>query len=193
MSDGITDSRRDQKRGERYEDFLEVLADFLLEQPSQEGYKLLERAAASVDGVPRGLMSGRTSLSAGLAVMVNELRIGNEKTWAKLLLSAAGGYPTKTFKRLKEISPFRDRILISVDYGLGFVHIGGELESFLANFIGNVNGLKTYNADSYLVAIGKIDRGVLENAKLVWLGCGISGIKGPRSAKESSYQISDDD
>lgn len=186
MSDGISDSYRDQERGERYEYFLKVLAEFL-EKSDAPSCPALEAAAKDLDRVPRGLITGRTNISAGLSVMVKKLREGDERTWGGLLLSAVSNYPRDVFNRLKAISPFKDKVLISVDYGCGFVTLEGEFESFLAEFIAKDNGLKVYDADDYLVAV---DKDVLKNAKLVWLRCGIGGVKGPRKANEPSSNFS---
>ncbi len=190
MSDGITDSYRDQRRGECYGDFLKVLANFLEKPSTAEGCQAVKQAAERVDGVPRGLISGRTSLSGGLSVMVEKLREGDEKTWGTLLLSAVGSYPTAVFKKFKSISPFKGKVLISVDYGFGFVNIGGEFEHFLDHFIAGINGFKIYDADHYIVALDEYS--FKKGAELVWRSCGVSGVKGPRKATDPSSHDSSD-
>jgi|SRR3989344_5736891 len=179
MSDGITDSYRDQKRGERYDKFLKLLADYL-ENKTPGNLQTLKLVAESVDGVPRGLMTGKTRLAQDLDSMLVGLQENDQRTWGELLLTAIGRYPDQVYGRLKKLSPFASKILISVDYGLGFVTFGGELESILADAIGGKENLKIYDTDKYLVAIPE---SALTKAKVIWLRCGIHGVKEPRKAR----------
>lgn len=180
MSDGITDSYRDQRRAECYEEFLSCLADHL-EQPSDEKASLLLKAASETDQVPRGLMSGQTNLSIGLSGLLEKLLARDEKIWGNLLMSAYGGYPDKSFYRLKKISPFEDKVLLKVEYGIGFVSLHGDFQNFLDRFVGKEKNLKIYDGDSYLVTIPEE---ALSGAGVTWLNSGISGVKGPRKARE---------
>jgi len=180
MSDGITDSYRDQRRAECFEDFLSCLADHL-EQSSDEKISRLLKAASETDQVPRGLMSGRTNLSEGLSGLLEKLLAGDEQTWGNLLMTAHGGYPDKSFYRLKKVSPFKDKILLKMDYGIGFVSLHGDFQNFLDKFVGSEKNLKIYDGDSYLVTISKE---AFNGAGVVWLKSGISGVKGPRKARE---------
>ena len=181
MSDGITDSYRDQRRCECYDDFLESLADYL-ENKTDENLKELKSATKSVDDVPLGLMTGSTKLVQGLDKMLAQLLAQDKRTWGALLLTVVGSYPNNTFIKLKAMSPFAGQVLISVEYGIGFVHLGGELESFLGNIIANQKNLKTYDADKYLV---NIQESALAKAKVTWLGCGYYQIKEPRKARQN--------
>lgn len=176
MSDGITDSYRDQERGERYEAFLKNLEMYLREQ-TEESLNLLKRAADRLNGVPRGLMSGQTNLAQGLDAMLAKLLAQDKRTWGLLLSTAVDAYPRTVYTKLKQRSPFANQTLISVNYGMGFANIGGEIQRLLDNIIGSHNDLKIYDADRYLVAI---PTDILKTADVTWLKCGIYGVKEPR-------------
>ena len=180
MSDGITDSYRDQRRGECYDEFLESLAGYL-ENKTQENLRVLRMAAESVDGVPRGLMTGQTNLAQGLDQVIGRLAENDQRTWGELLLIAVDRYHKDTYKRLKKLSPFTGKILIGVDYGCGFVTLKGETQQALDQIIGGRDNLKTYDTDKYLVVLPE---SVLAKAKVVWLRCGYLGIKEPRKARQ---------
>ena len=179
MSDGITDSYRDQRRADRYGDFLKAVARFI-ENQTPDNLKLLTGAAEAVDDVPRGLMSGTTNLAKGLQSLIDGL-VGNDpKVWGNLLLTAAEDPRDKTYKKLKALSPFAGKILIQVDYGIGFVTLRGEIQSVLDQIICNGSNLKVYDADDYLVAIPEF---AFVNAQVTWLRCGYYQIKEPRKAR----------
>lgn len=181
MSDGITDSYRDERRAKRYEDFLDVLALYI-ENQTPENFNELKSAAKAVDDVPRGLISGPTKLAEGLDDMVGKLIERDKKTWGKLLLGSMGLYPKNTYKKLKNLSPFAGQLLIGVDYGLRFVTLDGEeLQEFLDHLIGNRKNLKIYDADKYLVTLPE---SIIERAEVTWLRCGIYGIKEPRKNRK---------
>lgn len=179
MSDGITDSYRDQERAERYRDFLKAVVKFI-ENQTPENLTLLTRAAEAVDGVPRGLLSGTTKLAKGLQALIDGLIVKDPKVWGNLLLTAVGDLPDKTYKKLKALSPFAGKVLIGVDYGIGFVHLNGEIQSVLDQIICNRENLKVYDADHYIVAIPE---SALADAQVTWLRCGIYQVKEPRKAR----------
>lgn len=180
MSDALTDIARDTRRAEVFGKYLEAVKEYLL-GPSQETFKNAVEAAQVVDGVPRGYWGGKTSLSKDIEKRLRSLKRGNKKEWARFLLSMIGGnMPHPLFKKLKAISPFKDKCLIHVNYGCGFVHFGGEIESFFAKIIQEHAGWKTYDADGYFVALPMPE--INEDTEVVWLRCGILGIKGPRES-----------
>ncbi|MDP3730931.1 MAG: hypothetical protein Q8R34_00290 [bacterium] len=180
MSDGITDSYRDQRRAEAYEEFLCRLADYI-ENPIEENLTVLKSAGEQTDGVPRGLVSGRTDISSGIEDLLKALFENDERIWGKLLLNAHGGYPEEGFRKLKRLSPFKDKIIVEVDYGIGFVSLSGEFQNLIDKVIGGAHNMKTYDGDSYMLAI---PNDVLKDANVVWLKCGIGGVKGSRKARE---------
>ena len=179
MSDGITDSYRDQEREERYGDFLVSLANYL-ENKTPKILRALNAAASAVDDMPRGLMIGQTNLAQDLDLMTTRLIENDQRTWGQLLSTALGRYPGKVYKRLKKLSPFAGKILIEVDYGCGFVNLRGEIRPALDQIIQNVSNLKIYDADKYIVAIPE---SALAQAKVTWLHCGYFAIKEPRKAR----------
>lgn len=180
MSDGITDSYRDQRRTEYYEAFLKLLAVYL-EQQTDENLRKLKSAAGSVDDVPRGLITGQTDLVKCLDDMLAELLATNKRRWALLLLTAINMYPQATYLRLKAMSPFAGKILIQVDYGMNFVTIRGELQYFLDRIIQRERNMKIYEGDDYLVTFPE---SAMDNVEVEWLRCGIYGVKGPREARK---------
>lgn len=180
MSDGITDSYRDQRRAECYDDFLKILVSYL-ENQTEENFKRLKSTAESVDGVPRGLMTGQTSFAKGLDQVVARLIENDPRIWGRLLLTAVNSYPNKVYKRLKKLSPFAGKILIEVDYGIGFVNLRGEIQPVLDQIIGTRDNLKVYDADRYLVIIPE---SALAEAEVNWLRCGYYQIKEPRKARQ---------
>lgn len=180
MSDGITDSYRDQSRAEEYEKFLGRLADYL-ENPNEEKLAVLKLAGEQTDRIPRGLMSGQTDISSRMENLLAKLFENDERVWGKLLLNAHGDFPEKSFYRLKKLSPFRDQILLEVDYGIGFVTLRGDFQELIDKTINTAHNMKIYDGDKYLVVI---PADVLKEAKVVWMECGISGVKAPRKARE---------
>ncbi|MEK7151092.1 MAG: hypothetical protein AAB784_00045 [Patescibacteria group bacterium] len=179
MSDGITDSYRDTRRGELYDDFLLALADYLAKK-TEANLTLLKKTANLVDDVPRGLMSGRTNLAQGLDDMLNKLLAQDKRTWGKLLGTALNTYPTKVYKRLKCMSPFDGQVLIAVDYGIGFVNLHGDIQNFLDHYIQRDKNMKIYDADKYIVAIPE---SALTQSDVTWLHCGYFGVKEPRKQR----------
>ena len=181
MSDGITDSYRDQRRAECFANFLLRLVVFLEDGSSSvEKLELLKQAASQTDDVPRGLMSGQTSLSEGLNTLIANLQKKDERTWGNLLMTAHGDLPDISFYRLKKLSPFKDKILLQVDYGCGFVTLRGDFQNFIDNLIRFDKNLKVYDADTYLITLPKE---TMNEVTVVWLKCGISGVRGPRKAR----------
>jgi hypothetical protein len=179
MSDGITDSYRDQRRAEDYEYFLDCLVGYL-EKQIGENLVAVKKAAAATDAVPRGLMSGRTNLSDGLDGLLEKLLEKDERMRGKLLFSAHNIYPPTAFEKLKGLSPFKNRLLVWVDYGIGFVNLRGELQGLIDKAIARGRNMKIYDADKYLLTLPE---SVLNRTEVIWLDCGYLGIKEPRKAR----------
>lgn len=185
MSDALTDIARDTRRAEVFGEYLEAVKAYLLDS-SQETFKNAVEAAQVVDGVPRGYWGGRTSLSKDIEKRLRSLKRGNKQEWARFL-SLVMRYDISyrhLFEEFKAISPFKDKLLVHVDYGCGFVHFGGEIEAFFAKIIREHAGWKTYDADDYFVALPMPE--INEDTEVIWLHCGILGVKGPREVVKKS-------
>lgn len=173
----MTDIARDERRGRLFNDYLEALRTFLLD-PNEENKAVVINSAANVDGVPRGFFGGRTSLARDVEDKIELLKNGDKQTWSKFLFSLKDG---PEFKVFKAISPFAGKMIIAVDYGCGFVHCYGDVQGLIDSLIRRDKGWTTYDADDYLVVLDQPD---LSNAEVHWVGCGISGVKGPREIKK---------
>ncbi|MBI4160486.1 MAG: hypothetical protein HY506_01100 [Candidatus Yanofskybacteria bacterium] len=178
MSDGITDSNRDARRGELYDQFLRALANYIKDK-TEENLDNLRQAAESVDDVPRGLMSERTDLASGLNKILAALISNDKKVWGSLLLIAAGRNESE-YRRLKKLSPFADDIIVGVDYGMGFVNLRGDVQHFIDDIISRDKNMKIYDADRYLLAIPKSS---FSGVEVVWLRCDKYGVKESRKAR----------
>lgn len=173
MSDALSDIARDERRSSRAADYLRSLLEFL-QEPSDERRGIVVAMAANVDRVPRGYNGSKTNWSKDLSQRLDLLVAGDKNAWAKFLFSLSEQHIVNLFKA---ISPFAGKMLISVDYGCGFVHIGGDIQPFLDRLIGWDNNCKTYDADKYMVIMNQPD---LSDAEVHWLACGIVGVDGPR-------------
>ena len=173
MGSGVSDLAGDQERGRKHHHFLKVLADYL-ESPEDNLLANLEKAAEDTDSVIRGLYSRPTSLVRGLQETVQELRAGDKRKWASLLTSI--DQTTSAYEKLKRLSPFKDMILLVVDYGRGFVTMRSEDVHRLIR----EGDYLTFDSDSYLVAF---PRGIRDKIDVVWTGCGIRGQDGPRNSE----------
>ena len=173
MSDAFTDIARDGTRAGRYLGYLAQVVEYL-KNPTVANRRKVESAANQTDSVARGYSSGQTNLSSELGKRLENLRKGNKTTWARLLW---GVEPCqRLYDELLEISPFKGKVLLKIDYGMGFVNVkkGG-----LDEVIEGAN-LKAGDCDDYLLAIPKE---ALKAIDITWVGCGISGVKGPRDSK----------
>lgn len=125
-----------------------------------------------------GYFSGPINFSENLEKKLARLRNQDKEEWAKLL---GGHIGSPYFSELKKLSPFAGKILIYVDYGMGFVEIFGDMENWVNALIRGKKNWKTHDCDDYLVALPKPDE---KDAEVFWLRCGISGVNGPRSNKD---------
>lgn len=184
MSDGMSDIARDEERGELFQFYLLKVKKYVL-NPDLNTFKAVVEAAEETDSVGRGYWGGRSNLKCNIENHLNGL-VSEDKTiketeWAKLLGLAIR---TPQFQMLKALSPFTDNMIVSVDYGMGFVHIEGfEFFKHLISKAIKNQGMKTYDCDDYLVIMPPIEIKP-EEIKAVWLRCGISGVNGPRKPDE---------
>ncbi len=184
MSDGLTDIVRDEERGWRFGFFLIKVKEYV-KNPNSDTLKIAIEAAESVDFVRRGFWGDRTNLGDNCENYLQRLiandAVIKETEWAKLLGMAINSLQ---FKELKALSPFSDKMVIFVDYGMGFVNIKGF--EFIDGFISEAikkQDMKTYDCDKYLVIMPPMEI-KSEKIKAVWLRCGISGVNGPRKPNE---------
>ena len=78
------------------------------------------------------------------------------------------------------MSPFKGKVLLSIDFGRSFVGTPkGDFENLLRQIIANTHGMKTYDGDKYLLILPEID---YEQTEVVWISC--YGQKGPRKTKK---------
>jgi len=170
MSDALTDLARDGRRAELYKEFIGKLTEYL-KNNNEETFEELETLAARLDSVPRGYWNGQTTILEGLPKFVASLKDNDEKVWGSLLISLSNDWEySRLYKELKELSPFKDKILISVNYGCGFVNFRGDLESVCNRIISKENNMRTYDADHYLLVLPEES---FKNVKVLWQGCGI--------------------
>jgi len=175
MSDALTDIDRDERRSKLYNQYLESLRAYLLEPTEENMNKVIEKAS-DTDDVPRGYFGNRTSMTNNLRTKIELLGSGDKEAWAKFLFGLDGN----DFRVFKLLSPFAKKLLIAVDYGIGFVNFHGDVESLINQIIRNGKGWKTYDTDNYLVAF---DQPEIDDAEVFWINCGILGINGPRNMR----------
>ena len=168
MSDALTDIARDQSRGEKYRNFLELLTDYLeSKDKTKDALKKIIEAARETDSVRGGYWGGRTKLFHGLLQRINALEKGDESEWARLLAEMNSRYPL--YKRVKAISPFVGKMLIHVGYGRGFVNFDrdtGDLANFLSQAIAKGKGWETYQGDAYMVVLPEP---TAQEIEVIWL------------------------
>ncbi|NCN07580.1 hypothetical protein GW933_02690 [Candidatus Falkowbacteria bacterium] len=177
MSDALTDMARDERRSRLFNDYLNSLRLFILD-PTEENKVAVVKSVSTVDDVPRGFCGVRTSLARDIEDKIELLKKGDKQAWSKLLFSLKD---SPEFNVFKAISPFAGKMIIAVDYGCGFVHFYGDVEPLVNNIIKSDNGWTTYDADDYLVVLDAPDT---NSAEVHWIGCGISGVNGPREIKK---------
>lgn len=184
MSDALNDIARDEQRQEFLNEYLFRVKKYIL-NPNQDTFKAVVKAAEMTDLVDNGYFGVRTNISENienhLKGLISKDKTVKETEWAKLLSLAIHTY---RFNELKAMSPFADKMIFLVDYGMGFVNIRGPewLKDTIAKAIKN-HGMKTYDCDDYLVIMPKIEIKT-EEIKAIWLRCGISGVNGPRRPNE---------
>jgi hypothetical protein len=174
MSDALTDIARDERREACFDEFVVVVYEYLLHQTASNLKKVLA-TADNLDSVPGGYFGSRTNwlqnIERRLELLVNKDRQG----WAKWLLSITNH---SLYGKFKEMSPYKGKLLINVDYGCGFVNLSGDLQAFLDKTIALDKNMRIYDADKYLVVI---DDPKVEHVE--WIRCGIVGQDKPRSYK----------
>lgn len=180
MSDGSSDIAHDAERGRLYDRYLYMVSKYL-KQLTETTFQEAVDAAKDCDALKGfGYFSGETSVSMGIENMLNKLREGDKAVWTEILAQAMENSPV--FRELKELSPFKDKLFLYVDYrGRNFVSISGEMEKFVAEIIKKKKNWKTYDSDKYAVIMPKPS---IDDVEILWLRCGKSEINGPRNIEE---------
>lgn len=174
MSDGMTDVARDMRRGKALEGYFEAIAEYLKDQ-TETALQNVVAAAQDADAVPRGYFSGSTNVQAKLQERMQALVQGDASAWAKLLWQCYNSYPH--YQNLKALSPYKDKLFVLVDYGMGFATLKGDVQGIFDTLI-RKRGWKTYDCDTYAVMMPEP---LHEGVEIAWLDCGIGGVRGPRA------------
>lgn len=177
MSDALTDLARDERRLAARDSFEEGLITYLTEPNETNWSEVIDRAKWT-DGIPGGYWNSQTRLSEGIEELLEKLSSADRTAWAQLLKGLMERRSTN-YKRMKVLSPFKDQLLVIVDYGMGFVNLKGDLDSLFLRIIDGQN-LRTYDCDTYLVALPQPEE---NEAEVIWVECGIVGQNEPRPAR----------
>lgn len=153
MGDALSDISRETERSENYSVFLEGLFNYL-KDPSQENYEHVKKSAENTDSIKGGYFNLGSNLSGGLEKRINKLREGDKVSWSRLLCEIERDYDSyhNFYSDLKTISPFKDRHLVFVDYGIGFSNIGprGDIHEIIGD-----KDFRIFDGDKYLVSFSK--------------------------------------
>lgn len=171
MSDGPSEIARDKERGEYLDNFHESLADYL-ENPSDKKLENLKGIAEETDSVRGGYWSGKTHLLKNLEKKLRELGEGNKTSWARLLRATyETRYASNVYQRLKNISPYADKVLLFVSYGSRSSNIDSTMElSDLVDKKVRDSEMKTFGADDYFLVFDKKEfERLLKNASVEWV------------------------
>ena len=159
MSDALTDMNRDIERANLTEGFIEALAEYL-SNPTDEGRQKVFACAEDVDNLRRGYWTSKTNLHSYIEKNLDNLIVGDKEAWMSLLFRFTG---YRKYKKLKELSPFKDTILLIADYGYGFVTFEGEIESEIYTALRD-RGYKAYHGEAYIIVL---PNDVFRNANIV--------------------------
>jgi len=189
MSDALTDIARDETRGKLISEYLDCLLTYL-KKPTKKNHRQVMKSAQQADDIPRGYFGSPTNLSKQLDDELEKLKQGDKTMWARFL---AGFKETSSgiYKEFKQLSPFSNKLLIKIDYGMGFSTIKTEGFEEQAHRHLREQDYKAYDCDKYLLSL-PISGGDLEklfrSSDIIWLGCGRLGQMTPRKRDGSSRQ-----
>lgn len=129
MSDASTDAAKLQRRWEEFERHLCAIKDYIL-FPDQYHHKQAVAVAAEIDD------REGTRFADGLGMELTRLMVADEPirraAWARLLLKA---HQSIYFEPLKELSPFRLKMIVFVDRDAGLVHFFGNIKAYFDKII----------------------------------------------------------
>lgn len=148
MSDALTDISRDIERIMLMEKAMEVLMEYLSNPTEHLKYKLLD-LLKQVDSVEGGFWTVRNDFSTFIAENLTKLVKGDKDTWLTFLIRANG---FKKYDKLKKLSPFKDKVVMLVDYGYSSVRFEGELTMKMEEIL-KKRGYSTYNGEKYVMIL----------------------------------------
>lgn len=159
MSDALTDIARDNGRASDYHSYMKELLDFVSGKSSKENVR---KKAEDASGGSYGYWSGPLNLTKDLDRLLEGLwfRNGNRQVWAELLYDVVIDSESFLYweaPHFHDLSPFWDKILISVDYGCGFSFLkclpAGYVSKSVINGIIKDKDWITRDCDKYLVVL----------------------------------------
>lgn len=161
MSDGISDSYRDQERGDRFEDYIIAVIDYLV-KPTKASKDTVLDCAERCDGVGRGYFTGPTSLRKNCEELLEQLVAQDHQAWARMLMRAEDcsswigwqKYQMSLRDKLKSISPFKDKMVGRIEYGIGFSSLYGDIKTMFDQFL-SANDYCVNDCDTYTVIMDK--------------------------------------
>ena len=125
MSDGITDSYRDQERAEKQREMWKAIGAFA-EAPSPERRQAALEAAEAADSIRGGYWTSRTKYRARIMEKLDGLERGDRGQWALLILNGGESDPAYA-EKLQSKSPLRDCLIGCVDQRGNGLNIEGPM------------------------------------------------------------------
>lgn len=182
MSDALSDIATDERRTRNYDTLLENLLNYLKE-PSDESHQQIVEAAKNTDSVGQGFWGGRTDFSNGLEERLQKLREGDKTVWAKTLVEVSTNN-NRMYPKFKQLSPFKDQVLLFIDYGCGH-HARAKILEFgedeIAKKIQDENFM-THDCDKYILAL-PISEDIINQGNVFHIRSGYYPQKPPRDKK----------
>jgi len=165
MSDALSDIAKDSERARLITEYFNTLVEFA---SGRAGEQEVRDAASSASGGRHGYFSGPVDLESEIEEVIEGIKNRDKQIWAKVLWKAFGYY---NYRSLAKLSPFRDEVIVRVDYGVGFASYESYPDSLLPKSIID-NAIKdkdwvTYDCDDYLVVFdgNEVD-------EVYWIRCG---------------------
>lgn len=117
---GLEDGTAATRRWMDFEDFIEKMVAHL----SGSGGVNLEDVLTAAKNVDEyyGMIRRRTHIALNLEETIEELKKENQQTWGEFLYLARESCHSL---ELKELSPFKDRMIVTFDYSFGAFNIDG--------------------------------------------------------------------
>ena len=174
MSDAFTDMARENRRAELNDSYFRAVLNWLRNSDTTNFEDVISASSLITPLKPEDF---RPILQAEM----QKLHEGDKETWAKFLYRVSVlDDQKKFFVAFKKLSPFSDQLFVRVDYGLGFVTLGGEIEQAI-NHLVSQKGWKTHDCDKYAVSLPN----PISKSEVFWTDCSISGLDGPRLVPEA--------
>lgn len=146
MSDGITDSYRDQQREERIIRLLEAMIGFVAGDTPATRQRAIA-AALACDDVPRGLFGAPTNYAATIEPTLDKLAARDLRAWAQLLALAAANDGYLLFKKLLECSPWAGKRMAIVKFDQRGIEGSSTLAGVLAPYMRQAGNGTTFGGN----------------------------------------------